>query len=106
MPRPEPAATTGAQPEVSAAAPERPSRDRMDRPGSENPEFEQWRRTVAQEFRAADADGDGFLSRDEARGFPLLAKDFERVDADGDGRISMQEFMRVRRLQAQQRMPK
>jgi hypothetical protein len=88
------------------AVPERPSRDRVDRPGDENPELEQVRRFAGQEFRAADADGDGFLSRDEARRFPVLAKEFERADADGDGRISMQEFVRLRRLQAQQRVQK
>ncbi|HEY6864234.1 MAG TPA: EF-hand domain-containing protein [Burkholderiales bacterium] len=43
-------------------------------------------------FRRADADGDGALSRDEARrGLPRLARKFERVDADGDGRITIEE---------------
>ncbi|HKA43884.1 MAG TPA: EF-hand domain-containing protein [Burkholderiales bacterium] len=86
--------------------PDRPPRDRVDRPGDENPGLEQLRRAAEQEFRAADADGDGFLSRDEARHFPVLARDFERTDADGDGRISVQEFVRLRRLQARERPQK
>ena len=49
------------------------------------------------EFRIADANGDGYLSPDEARRFPVLAKNFQRVDANGDGRISMQEFVQARR---------
>jgi Ca2+-binding EF-hand superfamily protein len=43
-------------------------------------------------FRRADTDGDGALSRGEARaGLPRLARKFERVDADGDGRLSLEE---------------
>jgi hypothetical protein len=56
-----------------------------------------------QEFRANDADGNGFLSRDEVRRFPFVAKEFGRVDTDGDGRISPQEFVHLRRLQAQKK---
>jgi len=75
----------------------RPSRDRDPRPG----DAEQVR-TAAAEFRSADRDGDGQLSRDEVRGrFPLIDREFGRVDADGDGRISPQEFQRLRSQQAQ-----
>ncbi len=50
------------------------------------------------EFRAADANGDGFLSPEEARAkYPNLAKNFQQVDRDGDGRISQREFLQAKR---------
>ncbi len=58
------------------------------------------------EFRAADANGDGYLSPDEAQRFPALAKNFQRVDANGDGRISMQEFTQARRAVLERRQQK
>jgi Ca2+-binding EF-hand superfamily protein len=49
------------------------------------------------QFRSADTDGDGYLSRREVRArFPLMARIFDRIDADGDGRISFDEFVRFR----------
>ena len=88
-----PTGRTGIRSRPTAARPRRPAGERESRIGA----------AAAQEFRAADADGNGFLSRDEVRRFPVLARDFERTDADGDGRISMQEFVRLRRLQAHDR---
>jgi len=82
---------------------ERPPRDRVDRPGEFAPEPEAARRQIVQDFRSADADGDGFLSRDEARRLPFVSRNFDRVDANGDGRISLEEFARLRRLQAQRK---
>jgi serine/threonine protein kinase len=65
------------------------------------------KRLVEAEFRAADANGDGFLSQDEVRGrFPGLAREFQRADADGDGRISPREFFKARRLQLERRLAK
>jgi len=49
-------------------------------------------------FSHADANLDGFLSRDEARRFVPLARHFERLDVDGDGRISALEFDRMRHV--------
>ncbi len=42
-------------------------------------------------FRALDKDGDGAISRDEARA--RGAKRFGRLDADGDGKVSREEFL-------------
>jgi serine/threonine protein kinase len=58
------------------------------------------------EFRSADANGDGYLSPDEARKFPLLARNFKRVDSDGDGRISPREFFQARRVILEKRLGK
>ena len=65
------------------------------------------RREMEAEFRAADTNGDGFLSADEVRlRFPAIARDFQHADTDGDGRISVREFMQFRRLQLERRMTK
>ncbi|HYX65266.1 MAG TPA: protein kinase [Burkholderiales bacterium] len=64
-------------------------------------------REVQAQFRNADANGDGFLSREEAeRHFPFVAREFQRVDTDGDGRLWLEEFRRVRRLQLERRLRK
>ncbi len=82
--------------------PDRPSRDRPDRPGEA---LEALKREAQREFRGADRDGDGYLSRAEVAGrFPRIEHEFARVDTDGDGRISPQEFFRLRRFQARQHL--
>lgn len=50
------------------------------------------------EFAALDRDGDGYLSREEARGSPPIMERFTRVDADKDRRLSPAEFAEARRL--------
>jgi serine/threonine protein kinase len=61
--------------------------------------IQRFRQEAEAEFRSADANGDGYLSREEAKArFPVLALNFKRVDADGDGRISPREFMQAKRI--------
>lgn len=87
-----------ALPQITPNDRERPSRDRDPRPGDTG----HVRNAAAAEFRSADRDGDGYLSRDEVRGrFPGIARQYDRADGDGDGRISPQEFQRLRQVQAE-----
>lgn len=59
---------------------------------------------VADEFRGADRDGDGYLVPAEVEGrFPFIAKEFAKVDRDGDRRISFDEFAELRRQQFERR---
>ena len=101
-------AAAGATPEPRELRPgpaprERPGRDRADRPSDLSPgQVQRLQRAAEGDFRAADANSDGYLSRDEvARRFPFAAREFERVDADRDGRISPREFWRLRRAQGE-----
>ena len=86
----------------------RPERERTDRPGDkQRPALEEYRKKSEQEFRSADRNGDGYLSRDEIQGrFAFIEREFGRVDADGDGRISPDEFWQLRRFQLEQRLKK
>jgi len=43
-------------------------------------------------FRKLDADGDGWISRQEATAHPEVAASFDAADRDGDGRLSFAEF--------------
>lgn len=44
-----------------------------------------------------DANGDGYLSRDEVAGHPRLAADFDQLDTDHDGRLSPAELAALRK---------
>jgi Ca2+-binding EF-hand superfamily protein len=43
-------------------------------------------------FKAADTNGDGKISREEAKAHPRLAKHFDEIDADHDGQITADEM--------------
>jgi len=107
-PRPAPKPTAGEQPSAGPRweSRARPERGRADRPGdTQRSPLEEYHRNVEQEFRSADRNGDGFLSREEVKGrFTFIEREFGRVDADGDGRVSADEFWQLRRVQAQQKL--
>lgn len=47
-----------------------------------------------EKFNAADANGDGKLSREEVeKNFPYLAEKFTEHDKDGDGFLSWEEYL-------------
>lgn len=43
-------------------------------------------------LRAADANGDGMISRAEAQALPRLAKHFDQIDADRNGQVTAEEM--------------
>lgn len=82
------------------------SRERPARPESATPVPERARERVAEEFRSADRDGDGYLALSEVEGrFPYVAREFSSVDSNGDRRISLDEFIDMRRRQFEARKP-
>ena len=44
------------------------------------------------DFAALDSDGDGHISRAEARAHPTLAAEFNAIDVNRDGRLSREEL--------------
>lgn len=45
-------------------------------------------------FAQLDANGDGFIDLDEAPGYRLLANDFRMADSNHDGKVSKREYER------------
>lgn len=43
-------------------------------------------------MRAADTNGDGMISRDEAKALPRLSKHFDQLDADKNGQVTAEEM--------------
>ena len=39
-----------------------------------------------------DANGDGFITREEAKGHPMLEKNFDAIDTNKDGKLSREEM--------------
>lgn len=57
------------------------------------PDPERMRKMFEERFKKADRDGDGALSRVEAKdGMPMLERDFDRIDANSDGKITLEEL--------------
>ena len=50
---------------------------------------------LKQRFVKADLDGDGALSRDEAKALPRVSAHFDEIDADRDGKVTLQEIGRA-----------
>jgi Ca2+-binding EF-hand superfamily protein len=58
---------------------------------------------AAEQFKRADTDGNGSLSRAEAeKGSPRLAKNFDTIDANKDGQVSPAEIDAWRKARAAQ----
>ncbi len=47
---------------------------------------------MLERLKQADTDGNGLISRDEAKALPRLAKHFDEVDANHDGQLSSDEL--------------
>jgi len=52
---------------------------------------------VLRAFRALDRDGDGFISREEARRDDAVARAFDLADRNGDGKLDAEEFRLIPR---------
>ena len=46
----------------------------------------------AERLKAADTNGDGMISRDEAKALPRLAERFDAIDVNGDGQLTRDEL--------------
>lgn len=101
-----PAAALAAAPDVPPAVIETPHRDpwvapaqggveRRSAPSSGADFAAEAQRRLAASFTAADSDGDGMLTRDEAaRGFGFIARHFDAIDAGGSGRVGFDDLLR------------
>ena len=47
---------------------------------------------LMEKLRAADTNGDGLISRQEAAALPMIAKNFDAIDTNHDGQLSMDEI--------------
>jgi hypothetical protein len=93
-----------AAPAPTAVAPAAPAASTASEPQDDR--FPRFRQEAEAEFRAADSNGDGYLTPAEARRFPMLERNFQRVDSDGDGRISQREFIQAKRALLERRLGK
>lgn len=90
---PKPPVPPVAEPASPAPAPESPR-------AAQQPDFsnaDPLTQKIAADFRAKDANRDGFLTPDEIRGrMPGLERNFSNVDTNGDGRVSLEELLAAR----------
>jgi hypothetical protein len=56
------------------------------------PDGQARRGAMLERIRAADTNGDGFISKAEAAALPHLAARFDRIDANHDGQVSFDEL--------------
>ena len=64
------------------------------------PGAERHRGAFMERLKAADTNGDGMLSKDEAKALPHIAKNFDAIDANHDGQVTGDElhaFMQAKR---------
>jgi hypothetical protein len=55
--------------------------------------LEERKAAMAERIKAADTNGDGLISKDEARaGMPILTRHFDQLDTNKDGQISTEEL--------------
>jgi len=47
---------------------------------------------MMERIKAADTDGNGLISRDEAKALPMIAKHFDEIDTNHDGQLSPDEL--------------
>lgn len=94
--------TRSAKPEDQAARAPAVAASRVD----ERERIQNVLRDAEAQFKSADANQDGFLTRDELSRFPFIAREFQRIDSDRDGRLSPAEFLRARRAQAERLLKK
>lgn len=63
---------------------------------------EDMRARFDREFKAADKDGDGALSKEEMEaGMPIVAADFAKMDTNKDGKVTREEMQRFLQGKAQ-----
>ena len=47
---------------------------------------------MAERLKQADTNGDGMISREEAKALPMINRHFQEIDTDGDGQITADEL--------------
>ena len=64
---------------------------------------------MEEQFKKADKDNDGTLTKEEAKAMPHVYKNFDAIDTDKDGTVSLEEvhnFMKAKREEYKANKPK